>query len=97
MVVTETMKNALKNEPKVSISLNLVPQMEKDGILIPQNISVEAVLLVPKRDTERMMGVKGAGKDFYYPVKTVFQLNKENSDYYKKYKECCFSEKEIEL
>lgn len=97
MVVTETMQNALKNEPQVSITLNLVPQMEKDGILIPQNISIEAVLLDPKRDTERMMGVEGAEKDFYYPLKTIFELNKENPEYSGRKEKCCFLEKEVEL
>ena len=77
MIVTETMQRALKKEPQVAITLNLVPQMESDGILIPQNITVEAGLLDYKRDMERMMGVEGADKDYCYHLKKIFELNKD--------------------
>ncbi len=77
MVVTETMQRALKKEPQVAVTLNLVHQMEEDGILIPQNISIEAGLLDPKRDTERMMGIEGAERDYCYNLSKIFELNKE--------------------
>lgn len=77
MVVTETMQRALKKEPQVAITLNLVSQMEEDGILIPQNISIEAGFLDPKRDMERMMGIEGAEIDYCYNLNKIFQLNKE--------------------
>lgn len=77
MVVTETMQHALKKEPQVAITLNLVHQMEEGGILIPQNISIEAGLLDPKRDMERMMGSEGAERDYCYNLNKIFELNKE--------------------
>lgn len=77
MVVTETMQRALKKEPQVAITLNLVRQMDKDGILIPQNISIEAGLLDPKRDMEKMMGVEGAERDYCYHLNKIFELNKD--------------------
>jgi len=77
MVVTETMQRALKKEPQVAITLNLVPQMEKDGILIPQNITVEVGLLDPKRDMEKMMGVEGAERDYCHYLNEIFKLNKD--------------------
>lgn len=67
MVVTETMQRALKKEPQVAITLNLVPQ----------NISIEAGLLDPKRDMEKMMGVKCAEMDYCYYLNKIFEINKE--------------------
>lgn len=77
MVVTETMQRALKREPQVAITLNLVPQMVEGGILIPQNITVEAVLLDPKRDMERMMSLDGTVTDYYYSLNNIFELNRD--------------------
>jgi predicted RNA methylase len=96
MVVTETMQNALKNEPQVAITLNLVSQMEEGGILIPQNITVEVALLDLKRDMERMMGVEGAEEDHCYHLNKIFELNK-NSVAIKKKEEYFFPEVEVEF
>lgn len=50
MIVSETMTAALRSEPQVAVTLNLVPQLAKGGILIPQNISIEACLTDPTRE-----------------------------------------------
>lgn len=96
MVVTETMQNGLKKEPQVAITLNLATQMERDGILIPEKVVVEASLLDPKRVNDRMMGVEGADKDYYYPLSRIFELNKETSAM-EKNKEYCFPEVQVEI
>lgn len=44
IIVTETMQRALDHEPQVAITRQLVPQLCIGGILVPQNICVEAVL-----------------------------------------------------
>lgn len=96
MVVTETMQRALKKEPQVAITLNLVSQMDKNGILIPEKVTVEAGLLDTKRDMDRMKGIEGSAHDYYYSLNKIFELNKEiikmekNGVY-------CFPEVEVEI
>lgn len=40
MIITETMKAAFDDEPQVSITLNLLPQLHSDGIFIPNRVVV---------------------------------------------------------
>jgi hypothetical protein len=42
LVITETMFRALTREPQVSVTANLAPQLVENGILIPEEIKVEA-------------------------------------------------------
>lgn len=76
MIITETMLNALQEEPQVGITLNLVPQMVEGGILVPQNIIIEAVLLHPKKNMERITSLTGLEQDCYRVLGKIFELNK---------------------
>ncbi len=76
IVLTETMQNALQKEPQVSIAMNLVPQMVAGGFLIPQNIEISAVLMSPKKVTERLTNPDFGNQKYYHTLKTIFELNK---------------------
>ncbi len=78
LIITETMQNALQKEPQVSITMNLVPQIVPDGILIPQNIIVEAALLNPKKNDERIMGLTDS-ENCYHILGKIFELNKNTA------------------
>lgn len=47
LVISETMRSTLKDEPLVSIMRNLAPQMSSQGIFIPQNVTIQAFLTEP--------------------------------------------------
>lgn len=76
IVLTETMQNALQKEPHVSIAINLVSQMLPEGILIPQNVKIDAALMSPKKVSERMLNPNFGNQKYYHTLQTVFELNK---------------------
>jgi len=77
LLICETLQQALKNEPQVSIMLNLVPQLSPDAILVPQEIRLDAVLV----DTRRRQRVKqGFAEEKYMEVlKEILVLNKDTT------------------
>ena len=75
MLITETMQKALRKEPHVSITLNLVDQIHENGILIPQNISIDAVLFDQSRNMQRMFGENEAAYDYYKSIGRVIEFN----------------------
>jgi predicted RNA methylase len=52
IIVTETMKAAFYDEPQVSITLNLLPQLISNGIFIPQKVVVGFELASTKYETK---------------------------------------------
>lgn len=55
LMISETMLNALRKEPQVAIMLNLIPQLPKNGLFIPQEINVTAQLLSGRKETDRYL------------------------------------------
>ncbi|MCK4258004.1 MAG: hypothetical protein KAX49_03450 [Halanaerobiales bacterium] len=97
MIITETMQNALQKEPHVGITLNLVPQLDPEGILIPQNIKIEAALLDPKRNMDRMMGLNNDSEICYFLLKNIFELNKDVVEKYSINEEGLYNFSNVEI
>jgi hypothetical protein len=55
MMVSETMLNALRNEPMVAVMNNLMPQLADGGIFIPEQITVDAALFANEEEMKAMV------------------------------------------
>ncbi|QQX77470.1 MULTISPECIES: hypothetical protein [Aequorivita] len=89
ILLIECMQHALVREPQVGITYNLLPQMKKDVILIPEEISLHVALV----DMEK----KGE-ENYYENSEAVFTLNtKEVLENYSEFKKegFHFPEKEV--
>ncbi len=69
LVLTETMQQALYREPQVAIAQNLVPQLCEGGLLVPENIRVEAVLCHTASEFERPRQV---------PLGVLMEINRQS-------------------
>ena len=77
VIISETMQNALQKEPQVGITLNLLPQMEPEGIMIPQNIRIDAALVNYGKYNERMLKPEIPDEDYYHIIDTIFELDRD--------------------
>lgn len=73
LVISETMRSTLENEPLVSIMRNLAPQMSRQGTFIPQNVTIQAFVTEPgtRDDSSGTENVK-------YFLRDVFELDAES-------------------
>ncbi len=55
LIISETMLNALDNEPQVAIMQNLIPQLPEGGLFIPQNIVITARLVNGKSEIASLL------------------------------------------
>ena len=71
MVVSETMQAGLAREPQLAIMRNFLPQLETNGLFIPENIVVEACL---SSSEEEDIGQLMHRNEYGYPVGREMQL-----------------------
>jgi phospholipid N-methyltransferase len=77
IVVSETMLACLRTEPQVAIMQNLIPQLKKGCIFIPEEISIDATLTNPKMEMERLMYYEKEPPPFErYSLGNIFRLGK---------------------
>lgn len=101
ILIIECMQHALIKEPQVAITYNLLSQMKKETILIPENISLHLSLIDYKKKIEYQKTIESPQPQpivFYENTEAVFMLNKaevcKNSSDFKK-EGFQFPEKEI--
>ncbi len=106
ILLIECMQRALIKEPQVAITYNLLPQMKKETILIPENIYLHLSLIDYKKKIEYQSAIKNLQPiAFYENLEVIFMLNKaevlKNNSEFKKEgfqfpeKEIHFSEKQL--
>jgi hypothetical protein len=82
LLFTETMDTALEREPMVSILLNLIPQLRPEVLLIPRNVTVEAVFF---KESDLSNGMSGLWeldcKDEGHSIGTVLDMAEAIQDY----------------
>lgn len=75
ILFTETMDTVLEREPMVSILLNLLPQMREDVLVVPRNVTVEAVFFKESDLSEGMGGLWDlANEDTGRSIGTVLDM-----------------------
>jgi hypothetical protein len=65
MVISETMEAGLAREPQLAIMRNFLPQLQENGLFIPENIVVEACLSSSEKED---IGLLMHRDEFGYPV-----------------------------
>lgn len=73
VVVTEMMQTGLQHEPQVAAMWNLVPQLLAGGFIIPESITVQAGLLHPGRNMDRMLNPEGPDGEVYQLLEPAFE------------------------
>lgn len=86
IIVTETLQKALKGEPQVAISYNLMSQVSDHTILIPEEISLELLLVDIEKSAEHKTTL-GKPITYYEHIGSLYKINKgEISKYQEAFK-----------
>lgn len=79
ILVVECLQHTLAREPQVKIVQNLIPQLPPDVILIPEEISLQLMLVNSEEQRQVQMGLNTPESAcFWHKKATVFSLTKAN-------------------
>jgi len=81
IIITETMKAAFDNEPQVAITLNLQPQLCKEGLFIPSKVIINFELIHTEYQAHNgMLSIKNESKKMceVMVLDSAKELKKEN-------------------
>lgn len=79
IAISETMQSCLKKEPQIAIMQNLIPQLKKEAIFIPEEISIDAVLTNPRMEMDRLLSRLGFDINCErICIGNIFKVNKDN-------------------
>lgn len=78
IVLIECLQHALVKEPQVAITYNLLSHLDKDVILIPEQISLQISVIDSAKKIKYLKEITNTKRlDFYKNLETIFMLNKE--------------------
>lgn len=77
ILISETMQKALIREPQVAIWKNLLPQVNDQCIIIPQQVVLELAWVDFKKRMQQKTGNAADLSSPIYPIATIFDLNRE--------------------
>jgi hypothetical protein len=77
IIVSETMQCALMNEPQVAIWMNLLPQLNDDCIVIPQQVVLTLAWIDITKRLKKKIGELFPDAEIIYPLGTAFDLCRE--------------------
>ena len=79
IIISETMKAVLVQEPQVFIMAHLVQYLRDSGIFVPSNIKIDAALYHHESETKRMMQQDTSDAIETVVIGKIFDLNKESA------------------
>ena len=81
LVISETMQSCLENEPQIHIMRNLIPQMQKGAVFIPEEIQVDFYLSDNNKFMQKIL-YENKNKDIVDKkfIGNFICLNKENAN-----------------
>ena len=82
IVITETMHRTVSREPHTAITLNLAPQLVRNGVFIPERVTVNASMSITDKEIEYLNGSLSEEEihNVRVSIGTVFELS-QTTDY----------------